>query len=409
MSVVKALNLNRVGWLEMLIALFPILGSYQYGPIPFSLFIPIILMGIIIGKYKIIKPLKFKEQRIFSLFVIIHEFILIFVASPIPFFHINNLLAFCITFVSILFVTPYINWAKFEGSINWVAIISAIGLVYQFIQVQSGQSVGILKIPFLPESGLVRMNELYPRPHSFFEEPAGYAEFMLVPLLFALVNKKYIWAAIISATILMSTSTTGLVLLFVELIVFALCGKTSISSKLVLVVLGGSMIWGLMNTELFSGATEKFTRESGDGVGSIENVRIVQGPYVVSTMEITDFVLGAPYVNTYQYCLKRHVPSWLYEVYGKGDDAMVYMTTFWQLILRFGLIGLFLYIMVYIRIFRCRELLPLLISYLIMCLTAAFWFGPHYFFYSIVMFSYIEKDKYNKKRIYSKNEKKVLC
>lgn len=388
-KVIERLNLNRIGLVELLIALYPILSSYQYGPVPLSLFVLLLVMGLVILKNNKITFLNNRTFKILSLYVIIHDILLIFVmGNNTPSFFFNSLIALVLTLFAIFLVTPYIRWDKLVGAINWVSIICVIGMTYQYLQVRGGQSVGMLKLPLLPESGLARYIDLYDRPHSFFEEPAMYSQFMLVPMFIALIKKQYVWSGIIALTVLMSSSTTGLILVFVQFLIVILLGETAKKSKIILCLIGCGMAWMLFNTDTFSAATDKFTHESEH---SVENVRLVQGPAVVSTMEFSDYFLGAPYANAYQYCIKRGISLELFEVYGKGDDAMVYMTTIWQLILHFGVVGALLYIMVYVKLLKERKILPLLICYIIMIITAAFWFGPYFAFYNFIIFSFLRK------------------
>jgi hypothetical protein len=380
------LGLGIIGGAEMLIALYPILSSYQYGPIPFSLLIILLVCFIYYRRKQIITPLKSKIYKVLAAYVILHDIILIIVmGGEVPSVFINSLIALVISIMAVILITPKINWSKLEGCINWVTLICIIGMLYQYIRVQNGEVVGMLKIPFLPASGLERYNELYPRPHSFFEEPAMYAQFMLIPLFLALLRKNFIWAGIIAVSVLMSSSTTGLVLIFVEFVLFVFVGKSSIRAKAILLVLGGVLVWTLFNTDVFSMATDKFNNESDE---SVENIRLVQGPAIVSTMQQSDFVFGAPYANTYQYCIERRISTALFEVYGSGDDSVVYMTTIWQLFLRFGIVGVVLYLLSYIKLCKNRLLLPLLICFLVMTITASFWFGPSFVYYSIFLFGF---------------------
>ena len=391
-SIVKDLNLNKIGLPEMLVALYPILSSYQYGPVPFSVLVILIILVIYMAKYNKLKSIESKHIKRLFLFFVLHEIALIFIlGSETPGFFVNFTISIIIYFIGIIYITPLLNWKKFVGSINWVAIISLVGIIIQYIQVRNGQDVGMIKLPLLPESGLSRYHELYPRPHSFFQEPVMYSQFMLIPLFLALIKKQYVWFGIMALSVFMSSSTTGLVLVFVMLLVFMLQGKISIRVRALILIMGGGLIYLLINTDLFSFTMEKFDRESN--ITSTENVRLIQGPLVVSTMEVPDFAFGAPYVNAYQYCVKRSISLSLFVTYGRGNDATVYMTTFWQLILRFGVIGLLLYLMVYISLLKYKELLPLSICAIIIIYTALFWFGAFYVFYVIFMYSYAYRNK----------------
>ena len=385
-NVVDNLQLDRIGTIEFIVALYPILSCYQYGPIPLSLLTLVILFLVIRNKSReTVLHNQIKDLKRLTAFVLLHDFVWIFVMGVnTPAVFINSLISLSITLLTLKSIIPYCKWERLVGSINAVSLICVIGLFYQFIQVQNGESVGMLKLPLLPESGLSR-HDMYPRPHSFFEEPASYSQYMLVPMIMGLIYKNYLWVGLIALSVLLSSSTTGLLLLFVLIIIYVLLGNAPIWSKTVIVLIGGSLIWLLLNSDLFTFAIEKFLYESEN---SSDNIRLAQGPAIVSTMNFGDFLFGAPYANAYDYCIKRGVSTSLFEIYGKGKDSIVYMTTFWQLLLRFGVTGFTLYILVFLKFIKYRDIVPLVICFLIMTYTAAFWFFQSFVFYVLIFYSY---------------------
>lgn len=390
-KICNSLQLGKVGAVEILIAMYPILSSYQYGPVPFSLLTLLIIIFLLVKKNSNLSFKSTKEFKWLTIFVLVHDFLLIFLmVEEVPFFYINSYISLIVTLLSIILISPYVNWNKLDGSINWVTGICIIGLVYQYFQVRSGMSVGQLKLPFLPGSGLNRYDILYPRPHSFFEEPAMYSQYMLVPLFIALFKQRYIWAGIIAVSVLLCSSTTGLALVFILLATYLFIGKASKISKALILLLGAGLICTLLNTDVFEQTTNKILKES---TNSSKSVRLTQGPTVFSAMESSEMILGAPYANAYRFCKARGLMG-LVDVYGRGDSSMVYVTTLWQLILRFGLVGLCLYMLVYIKLFKYRDLIPLLSCIIIMTYTASLWFGPAFVFYQIFLYSFVRQYRY---------------
>ena len=271
------------------------------------------------------------------------------------------------------------------GSINWVTIICMIGMFYHAALVAMGNKVGQIPLPFLEVS---RQDVEYARPLGFFPEPGAYAGFMLYPLFIALSKRQWWWSLTIAIGILASTSTNGIALLFIMITFTMLSSKIGVWSKVLLLILGVVLVFLLFNNDYFSGSVEKIEREL-DVEHLSQSVRMAQGFYVVSTMDPGDFVLGVPYGNAYDYAKGEGIVG-NFVVYGDGEDASIYMTTIWQLLLRYGVVGLFLYLILYIKAGkRAKGLWPLIACSMLRIITAADFISSTFVMNMIFIYTYI--------------------
>ena len=167
-----------------------------------------------------------------------------------------------------------------------------------------------------------------------------------------------------------------------------LSSKTGVWSKLLLLISGVVLVFLLFSNDYFSGSVEKIERES-DVEHLNQSVRMAQGFYVVSTMGPRDFVFGVPYGNAYDYAKGEGIVG-NFVVYGDSEDASIYMTTIWQLLLRYGVVGLFLYLILYIKAGkRAKGLWPLIACFMLRIITAADFISSTFVMNMIFIYTYI--------------------
>ena len=388
-KLVDYLQLRDVGFLEIMLALYPILANYRFGAIPFNLFILVILDIIVLQNRSKRERFRAKEFVFFTIFILLHEIVWLVVIDNPPSYFISSIVAFSILLISVIIISPALNWNKLVGSLNWVTIISLAGIAIQYVQVANGELVGQIPLPFL-EGGASRVDDLYERPHSFFPEPAAYALFMLMPLFFSLYQKKFIWALIIAIGILASSSTTGLLLLFFMPLVTIFMGKAKISTKIGVLAVGAVLLAVIMNTDFFEASLTKLIFESENVE---ESARLSQGISIVSYMSPEHYVLGVPYATAHDF-LKGVGSLGQFEVWGTGDEASVYITTFWNILLRFGVVGLLLYLIIYIKpALQNRNLWPLIACCLVILFSASLYISATFTFQFICIYSFNNSEK----------------
>ena len=370
-KITEYLSLREVGLLEMSFALTPMMSGFGLGSLPMSLLMWVWLVALVILQGKMGKIQLYKPLLCFVLYWLLHQ-LLIMVIDDL---NLNGFLAQMICFIAAFSLYPILNLQKLRGSLNWVAIISMLGLLFQWTQIARGTMVHPLEIPGLTRSDFL-LEKMSFRPSSFFNEPAAYVAFMICPLLFALIEKKYTWAVGIILSVFLTTSTTGLFVSFIMLCVsVAVDRKIKISNIIIIALIGGGLLLAFTHLDMFSVGLSKL-----EDTDASSNIRLTQGQYVVGTMNSNEFIFGVPYSTAYNYCIAGRAPDAVF--YGET----VYMPTFWQILLLFGIVGLVLYINVYIQILKhCRTTLPLIVALFAVMFSSSYALGVSYFSTLIVL------------------------
>lgn len=365
----KYLHLRDVGFLEFTFAITPMLGGFSLGSLPMSLVMWLLLLVIAISKGKF-KPKNFMPLTIFIVYWILHQFFIMFVDDV----NFVGFLQQLIWFGAVYMLFPILNLQRLRGALNWVALISIAGLLYQWGIISAGGEVGPLGIPGLTMSDH-RMEGLSVRPSSFYMEPAAYVAFMICPLALALIEKKYAWSIAIILSIFLTTSTTGLVLSFIMLVMSPFANKIKMSSIIGVLAVGVGLFYVLNHFSVFEYGVNKFKTTDIE-----RNVRLVQGPYIVSTMQADEFIFGVPYSTPYNYCRAGRASDVTF--YGNS----VYMTTIYQFILLYGIFGVILYLNIYWNILRkYRASLPFVVSLVIAMFSSSYAIGGGYVFTLIIL------------------------
>lgn len=378
-SIISYLHLKDIGTLEMLFALTPMLSGFRFMGLPLSDLMWLVLILFSLNKKGKILFKSFSPLLFFALYWAAHQVIIMLIDDV----NINGLIFQIVFFIAVYFLYPKLDKGKLIGSMNLVAIIAIGGLLYQWTFIVRGQGVHPLEIPGLTLSDFI-LEKVIMRPSSFFMEPSAYVAFMICPLFFALEEKKYWWSILIIISVFLTTSTTGIAVSFIMLTVSLLKSRNKLSSStLLLVVIGVCLFFALTRFEAFSAGVEKI-----ENTEVSTNVRLSQGPYVVGTMHTSEFVFGAPYSTPYNYCIAGRAPE--VQFYGES----VYMSTFWQMILLYGVIGLLLYLNIYYHIFkRSRITWPLVVSLCAVMFSSNYSIGNNFIYTLIVLLVLLEAEK----------------
>lgn len=387
-NLLDYLNLRDIGVLEITFALTPMLCGFTFGGLPLSLLMWVVLLVELVIIRKGIKQQSFKPLVVFIVYWVLHEAVYLMVDDV----NLNGLIEQLIFFVSVFALFPNLNLSKLKGSLNWVALLAIAGLLFQWSSIARGNMVHQLAIPGLTlDIDIIEKSSL--RPSSFFQEPAAYVSFMICPLYFALIDKKYIWAISMILSIFLTTSTTGLLISFIMLgVSFLGSGKVKLSSVIFGGVLIGVLYLALTNLEAFNYGLDKLENTDAES-----NVRLSQGRYIVSTMETGEYIFGAPFTTPYNYCMAGRATDVIY--YGKS----VYMPTLWQMILLYGVVGLIIYLNVYLQILKKdRRTLTLIIALCSVLFSSCYFLGVNYIFTLIILLVMV-RDRNTRKKIPVKN------
>lgn len=377
--IINYLDLNHLGFIELFFTFTFILSGYSISGIPLSPFCWLLLFILSIRhinnwEKKELKP--FKWLTIYCLTVYVFKSL---------FYGGGNFFGFSqqvLSFLCLFTLYGRLDYEKFKGAINLVALISIIGLLWQTVLVIAGGEVHPIQLPGLDmsESRLLGSN----RPSSFFMEPAAYSAFMYVPLLISVTEKKYIWCFVLVLSVFLTTSSTGIITSFIILGVYAL--TQGLKKRYIILIVGVMFVlfYALLNVDLFQTGIDKIVNTDAEN-----NMRLAQGVYVVSTMHPDEYILGAPYTTPYEYCMAGRAS----EVTFYTNE--VYMSTFWLLFLVYGVVGLLLYLNIYLRlVLRNKIVIPLIACLLVTMFSAAYSIGANFVYTSVAMLLIIkEKDK----------------
>ena len=392
-KVISYLQLNNIGFLEIMVALYPILLGYTYGPINGNLLFILLIAFLSIERRK--KKINFTWLKILILYIAIHEIMLMFII-PVQSYFINNTFSIIVISLCIMPIARTINFNKFIGAWNLISIICIIGLLYQVMIVMAGGSVSPIKIPFMPDmSSDSRLYEDVVRPSSFFWEPAALVTFLMITLYISLIQKKYIWSIIIMTSMFLSTSSTGILMSFLMLIVYVFTQKNSFKTRFCIIVAGIGLLGLLMTSSFFSAGRDKINNTDPEN-----NARLINGVLLFENLSKTEIILGIDAANVDDY----------YKKHGNGfylGDKKIFIPAFWFMLAKYGITGIVLYIWLYIAILRKdKSILPYISVIFISMFFQGISFGNGIFAYQLIfLYSYVNRYKlFNTNKIAYKNE-----
>lgn len=358
---------------ELVVAMFPILVAYPN-------YIGIIAMSIIAlyfgAKRKSIywyRPLLF-----YIIFYIVHEILLLFLLPEIPGYFINRTIMTTISLLLVLIIAPNLRYEKMYNSLILVSIICIIGLLYHLFIVITGGIVSTIQIPLLPKvapSYLIEGDGLE-RPCSFFIEPAAFAAFMMAPLAWSLIKNKMVMAVIISVAVLLSTSTNGYAFTAIIWIVFLITqNQISLTKKIMFVGLVAILFYWGMGKGFFDIGLAKINNTNYS-----DDVRLTSGLNLYKDIPFIYKITGIDAANVYDFLAQN--PGIIQGNYVISISARgVYLTTFWDQAIKFGFMGVFLYLYCYLGFWEEKRLRP----YIVVCLVSLFSQSGSFVFPMIIM------------------------
>ena len=383
-------DINSIGWIEFIIALYPIMASYNYGKFLMYLAIPLMLsLFLILTNHPKHKDYKLTAFYCFIIYLFIHFLLWIPIIGNPPSYYYNQNIQFFIIILSLVIILPYLNLQKLVSSINIVGLICACGMVFQSIEILMGKTVSTIPLPFLPapdETSRI-FSVLENRPVSFFTEPQTYVSYMIVPLFLALRRKNLIWAFILGVTILLSGSTTGIAMIAILFGAYILTTKVSIFYKFLLV----ATLIGLGFFFISSNATTAGVDKMND-TNLSENVRVINGFLVAKFVSISDFIFGIPFANATDFCYSKGLTGSII-LDGNGN---VFMSAFWIALIRYGIIGLLLYLNLYLQIIKMdKTIFPYWLCIVIVLFTNPDFLGANFLFILLFSYTYVKQRSIN--------------
>lgn len=334
------LNPSKYGLIEFLFVSLPMLSAYNH--IDYYIIVMLAMLSFIKIKGRLYKGPR--ALTIMIAYAIIHEILVCMFVTDVPTYHINNTLLRIVVLLSIFIITPALNFEKLFRCYILFTIIVVAGLLYHVILIRTGSSVTMIKIPFLPLDSNSSAMELSYRPLSFFLEPSNLNAFLIFPLFFSLYYKKYLLSVVITISVFISTSTNGIVTTGVMLLTYFFTQNMGLKRRLLLIAL-----------IVISGAFLVYSDFAQDSRTKVENTdvestsRLINGPSLVSGMPVEHLIVGFPAVSVEQYKDKtNYIPT--VQLLGKNDAYFV--SAFWLILAKFGVVGLFLFFWAYYSIYK---------------------------------------------------------
>ena len=387
--VLDFLGIGKLGFFEIVFALYLILAGYNYGSFRLD-FYTLLFLDI----FALCKGYKFdwtpKILYYLVLYVIIHEIVLYLVFTNQPSYLLNSIFAYIVTLLSIFIIFKTLKEEEFKSALYLIGIISSIGLFFHFYQLMSGQLVVPIRLPFMPEPAQTsRFFEEGLRPKSFFGEPEACITYLLVPLYLSLKERKFHLSFFFFFSIFLSTSTTGILLSSVSIFVYSLTQKSKWYIRALCIVMIIAMVYVLLNGEVFSGGLEKIQNTNAE-----ENNRLVAGPNFVKQMPLSYWFVGIPFANAFDCAIATHMNA--DGLYIDSHNEL-FVSTFWNVIIKLGIVGISFYLLMY-RYFlkKSRTLWPYIIPCMVGMFAQGSFFGAVFIFQTVFILFEINHNRQEK-------------
>lgn len=385
LSKKKEGSIFNIGILELAIALYPIIAGYGYGSFQLA-FGFLLIVDIFLINRKRQHKYSFGKIYQYMAFIVVHCAIWLLVMPSIPSYFINSFIADIIYLISIVIIVPQVDFDKLKNAIYIVTIICAVGMLYHVFMIKSGHSIQPIKLPFMPDmSSKARLYSFLDRPTSFFWEPQSYASFMLVPLFFLLREKRLICAFAIAATMILSTSTTGILMALFMIGFYMVTQKQKMQYRLLGIIAVIGLVYFLLYSSFTTAGLEKLQNTDME-----ENNRTINGLLIAKDMSFFDWLFGVPYANLQDAYEAGYITNNLI-IHADGE---VFVSAFWICLCCQGLIGLFFFLNIYWDILKKdRTVLPYLVCIIIGLFSNPDILGAAYVFQLMIMYTFITNKK----------------
>lgn len=376
-KILSFLGIEAFGWYELLFAMYLILVGYRVGSIPMSALMMIILA--IIALIRGAKPV-FEPQIIIVVFAyfIIHDLIIWAIMPIHPSYMLSNIVVNTVSVLSLYIIVSALDYRKTMSMLYLVAIATLIGLYYHVALIRAGKMVEPIRLPFMPAmSESSRAFEEGFRPKSFFWEPAACVTFLMVPFFISIIQKRWFWVFVLMFSLFISTSTNGIVLSVIILGVYFIIGEGKLQYKFFAAIVMVGMLYLFFNTNIF-----EFGRDKLYDTQMENNARLSNGPILLSRTDPQYLIFGVPSANAFEYVKENSIST-----NGLVMDAeSMFVPSFWNILLLYGITGLFLYLSIYWKLVKKdKRLIPYVVGLFVAMFVQSISLGSTFFFQIICM------------------------
>lgn len=248
---------------------------------------------------------------------------------------INNTMGMVVfTVLAIFFCCPsYIEIEKLYTSCKVIGVVATLFLMYQYFSYNILDTVIMGNIPFLSYSNPGFTSIEHGRPTSFFYEPAHYIIYIAPVYAMAIIKRDYWLSFLLGIGTVLSTSTTGIVLLFVIPLII------SIKNSKTLIITSGLLVVGLAVLSQVSVFADEYLGKLGvDNL--MENTRIFGTLSIFQYFSTKDLIFGIGF---------NRLAEWL-DIYGIAYGRN-YANSIVFIVFSFGIIGLLLLIYLFVILY----------------------------------------------------------
>lgn len=331
----------RTGYASLISILLPIYGVLSYYALPHVSSIGTLLLCVYtfskIILYRRHLLIIHKPLILFIVYIFISQFIVFTIYGGLNIFRVINILM-TIILVIIISVNLYdINFKLLTNTYMIIGIIATVAIFIQFIQIYIFD-MHVNQIMLLPLDVPAGWYSGGARPTGFFPEPQAYATYSLLIIIIMLYIKRYFIAILMTLGILCSTSSLGILCVSgIWLWYFTFSYKQSVLTKSLMIMLCLLMLIVLLNLNVFDYTLNKILN-----INFAEDVRLTRGWWLFCDRPLGAQIFGSGINN-----IKHLIESGQLVLHDRISSLMghpEYVTTAYELLIFFGVVGTILYL-----------------------------------------------------------------
>jgi hypothetical protein len=294
----------------------------------------------------------------------------------------NNLLMPILMLFVISVFWGEINENKLYSAYSVIGIIVICGILIQSVNFYffDNPSLPITILPVSSANAHYWGNFYGGRPSSFFAEPQAFASY-LAPLLFlALKRERILFALFISFSVLLSTSSQGVVIVAFMWIGYVFLHAKGLLRKFMTTLLVAGIVFLFVTSSLFEFSVKKIA-----SIDIRNNIRLTRGFEIFQTFDIKNQLFGVGIGNSTDYVITHwNKFDWSYGYLQANKEYLLgYSTGISGTIISYGFFaGMLLFMMFYnMARFFDRNYILFLIFIIITFFTQNMLFNAWFIFY----------------------------
>lgn len=393
----------------ILLVLMPILNQYMFGPLTYIDFFSITgFIIFILNKGKI----NFQNQHCWIIFFLLYTCCVTYVTAifidSISVININlRMIKFIIMMINLFFIAPCLFEFKIALNCYTIAVgFAVLVFIIEYISFFIFHRHLVFLIPGLSlnyengmmattliENNIGRIKDgFFFRPKSIFIEPAYYCLYCTPWLSIAIFRKK-LWFLVIVVTIsmILSTSTTGLVISVVIWLFYFIFNLNNPSKNLKVIAIVFFVAIVAINYIDMSGFLTSFfdkKREISElSQTSSLTLRVVRGWECLKNLDILHCFFGCGYGNIHAYFFEKGIKT----IYDYSNSKLDYMSGFFSVLCSIGFVGFVTYIGAIVSSIKNNfsfATLPLLFVFICFMFSDQVWDTDNYYLCLVLLFTF---------------------